>query len=283
MSRNTCPNIRANMSHKATNWAIQQKGLKPATKILLWHLADCHNPSHGCFPSQKYLSREAEMAVRSVRDHLVKLEEIGLIERVKMPVDGGFDRTEYTLKLDVIYNPPAKSAAGENEYIPPAKSAAPHRQNLPTNLVSNNPVKEPCASDDAHTKDFDLFYEEFKRSYPRMGDEEKTEDALREAIDEGAKPQDILAGAKAYDKENAENKIQYLKFSENWIADKRWRQHVVKPRSEVDPAKIIEARAKTILEAKPFLCRSITAHAAGECISAGLVTVQQCRDAGIQI
>ena len=32
------------MSHKATVWAIQQRGLKPATKIVLWFLCDRHNP-----------------------------------------------------------------------------------------------------------------------------------------------------------------------------------------------------------------------------------------------
>ncbi len=82
------------------------------------------------------------MSERSVRHHLQKLEEIGLIERQKLAAENGFDRTEYTLNFDLIYTPPAKSAAGENEYKPPAKSAATHRQKLPTNLVSNNPVKK---------------------------------------------------------------------------------------------------------------------------------------------
>jgi hypothetical protein len=39
------------MSHEATNWAIQQRGLKPTTTIVLWHLCDRHNPDFGCFPS----------------------------------------------------------------------------------------------------------------------------------------------------------------------------------------------------------------------------------------
>jgi hypothetical protein len=38
------------MSHDATNWAIQQRGLKPTTKIVLWHLCDRFNPDFGCFP-----------------------------------------------------------------------------------------------------------------------------------------------------------------------------------------------------------------------------------------
>lgn len=272
------------MSHKATNWAIQQKGLKPATKILLWHLADCHNPSQGCFPSQKYLAKESELTDRSVRTHIDKLEDLGLISRVKVSTGGGFDRTEYTLHFDVVYTPPENFSTGKNAHEPPENFSAPHRKIFPTNLVKDNLVKEPCVSGDPHTEfDFDLFYAEFERAYPRMGDVEKTEDALKEAIDGGADPKEILAGAMGYAAENEGNQPQYIKFSDNWITDKRWRQHVVKPKASVDPAEIIAARAKTILEGKPFLCRSITAHAAGECIVAGLVTVEQCRKAGVQI
>jgi hypothetical protein len=43
------------MSHDATNWAIQRRGLKPTTKIVLWHLCDRFNPDFGCFPSQDRL------------------------------------------------------------------------------------------------------------------------------------------------------------------------------------------------------------------------------------
>jgi hypothetical protein len=38
------------MSHDATNWAIKQRGLKPTTKIVLWHLCDRFNPDSGCRP-----------------------------------------------------------------------------------------------------------------------------------------------------------------------------------------------------------------------------------------
>ena len=69
------------MSHKATNWAIQVRGLKPATKLVLWFLADHHNPSYGCFPAQKTLADEAEMARSTVRSHLGILEHKGLILR----------------------------------------------------------------------------------------------------------------------------------------------------------------------------------------------------------
>ncbi|CUH70005.1 hypothetical protein TL5118_03977 [Thalassovita autumnalis] len=71
------------MSHAATNWAIQQRGLKPATKIVLWHLCDRHNPDFGCFPTQARLAEDAEMSISSLNDHLKKLEVLGLIRRIQ--------------------------------------------------------------------------------------------------------------------------------------------------------------------------------------------------------
>lgn len=69
------------MSHAATNWAIQQRGLKPITKLLLWHLADRHNPDHGCFPEQSTLATDCEISRATVNRHLDNLEKRGLIRR----------------------------------------------------------------------------------------------------------------------------------------------------------------------------------------------------------
>ncbi|MEM7301904.1 MAG: helix-turn-helix domain-containing protein [Pseudomonadota bacterium] len=72
------------MSHVATTWAIQQRGLKPATKLVLWHLADCHNRHTGrCDPSQSRLAEECEMSRSSLNVHLDLLEERGFISRIR--------------------------------------------------------------------------------------------------------------------------------------------------------------------------------------------------------
>ena len=70
------------MSHAATNWAIQQRGLKPATKIVLWHLCDRHNPDFGCFPTQARLAHDCEISRSALNDHLSQLETVGLLRRV---------------------------------------------------------------------------------------------------------------------------------------------------------------------------------------------------------
>ena len=70
------------MSHDATNWAIKQRGLKPTTKIVLWHLCDRFNPDYGCFPSQNRLARDCEISRSTLNDHLGQLEAAGLLRRV---------------------------------------------------------------------------------------------------------------------------------------------------------------------------------------------------------
>lgn len=140
------------MSHVATNWAIKQRGLKPATKIVLFYLADRHNPDHGCFPSQKTLAEDAEMSERSVRDHLDILEQKGLIQRISEQDGGKFKSTRYILEFEPDFQrqnlPKAKSACGKNEHPPAAKFAGHQRQNLPPNLV-----KEPCKGTSAAVRE----------------------------------------------------------------------------------------------------------------------------------
>jgi hypothetical protein len=72
------------MSHRATIWAIQQRGLKPATKIVLWFLCDRHNPDFGCFPTQARLADDAEMSISALNEHLARLEDLRLIHRVRV-------------------------------------------------------------------------------------------------------------------------------------------------------------------------------------------------------
>lgn len=83
------------MSHAATNWAIQQRGLPPATKLVLWHLCDRHNPDFGCFPSQAQLAEDAEVSRSQLNVHLQRLEAAGLIRRVQR-VDEATNRQQST-------------------------------------------------------------------------------------------------------------------------------------------------------------------------------------------
>jgi len=73
------------MSELATDWAILQRGLHPAAKLVLWHLCNRHTPLSGCFPSQDLLTADTEISRASLNIQLRRLEEAGLIRRHRRP------------------------------------------------------------------------------------------------------------------------------------------------------------------------------------------------------
>ena len=89
------------MSHYMTALAMKQQGLKPATKVVLYWLADHHNGETGkCFPSINRLAELSEMSRRAVEGHLETLEQLGLITRInQFRETGGKSANSYILEL----------------------------------------------------------------------------------------------------------------------------------------------------------------------------------------
>ena len=176
------------MSHKATVWAIQQRRLKPATKIVLWFLCDRHNPDFGCFPTQERLADDAEMSISALNAHLAKLEELRLIHRVRVhdprthkrqatryilgfedgfpqepsPETGdGFEGTEEEQDAD----PTPESGHGAISGFsanPSPDFAQSHLRNPETNLV-REPLSKPVKEEEdarAREAEFDRFFSE---------------------------------------------------------------------------------------------------------------------------
>ena len=151
------------MSHKATVWAIQQRGLKPATKIVLWFLCDRHNPDFGCFPTQARLADDAEMSISALNEHLAKLQDLRLIHRVRSQDPHTHKRlaTRYILGFEDGFPPEPTPDSGHGAISGfPAKPspdfAQSHLRNPEINLVReplSKPVKE---EEDAQTRDSDF-------------------------------------------------------------------------------------------------------------------------------
>ena len=116
-----------------TALAMQQKGLKPATKIVLYWIADHHNSETGaCFPSLSKLADECEMSKRAVQGHIDTLSQAGLIQRLQRSRTNG-SQTSNGYSLNLTKQP------WQNLPPPLAESATPPWQNLPAhNLVTNN-------------------------------------------------------------------------------------------------------------------------------------------------
>ena len=161
------------MSHRATVWAIQQRGLKPATKIVLWFLCDRHNPDFGCFPTQERLADDAEMSISALNEHLAVLERAGLIRRLRShdPRTHRRPATRYILGFEEGFaqEPTPEtgdgfgSTEGEQEDDPTPESghgaisgfsaepspdfAESHLRNPETNLV-REPLREPVKEEE---------------------------------------------------------------------------------------------------------------------------------------
>jgi|GEM_PF-683956 len=104
------------MSHDATNWAVKVRGISPAEARVLWHLADCHNPVFGCFPTQEYLAENCEMDERSIRRQLYSLRDKGHINWVEQREKNKRRANRYSLGFE----PGFKAAErGENPDFEP--------------------------------------------------------------------------------------------------------------------------------------------------------------------
>lgn len=244
------------MSHKATNWAITQRGLTPAAKIVLWHLADCHNPAHGCFPSQAYLADACEMHRATVNRHLDNLESAGLIrrEQVKDPTNQRQMSTRYYLNMDGPVSQNETRAVSQNMAEPCRKNEPSRVANCDTNLVREplrepvrppNPqgglfgseqipegitdpdVGDPAMKKETESESFDRFW----AAYPKC--KRKTDKPMARAVfsailhgkqkgigKTSAAP--IIAGVEGYAASNPDQ--EYIPQPARWLRGARWEQ-----------------------------------------------------------
>lgn len=286
------------MSHQALIWATAQRGLKPATKLLLIQLADHHNPVNGCFPGQELLSDECEMSIRSVRDHLGILESLGLIRRIKCGGSGTRRRSDrYVFAFEQSGGAhqeadsrsantgktasPSQENTGKPASELPANLRKNYRQNLPPNLVKE-PVRKTCA---AKQPSIENAFAEFWKAHPRPSNDGKSFKLFEDAVKAGVDPTRITRAAERYASENAGNNRMYVSYSSNWLEARRWEDYPEEPQisasdGPVPPAATFWAGK---IRSGSYVPQSAVSSALAECmVSAGLVTAAQMRRAGLQ-
>ena len=120
------------MSHYMTALAMKQPYLRPATKIVLYWLADHHNGETGdCYPSLSRLAKCCEMDKSAVHRHICTLTTKGLISvKRRRRDDGGFTSNYYILHLE--------DPMLQNEEPPISKTQHPPVAKCEPNLGSNN-------------------------------------------------------------------------------------------------------------------------------------------------
>ena len=96
------------MSHQATNWAAELRGIPPMAKLVLLRLADRADESGICYPSQRRLAAECGITERTVRNAITDLICRGLVI-IHTPSTPRGDTTRYLL----TFATPEPSSGGE--------------------------------------------------------------------------------------------------------------------------------------------------------------------------
>ena len=206
------------MSHYMTALAMKQEGLKPATKIVLYWLADHHNGETGkCFPSLARLCKVTEMGKTALVGHLDTLEKLGLIERLrKYDNNGAFKSTDYvlTLKDDTLVR---------NTDNPCSDFTPPLVRNANTNLVSNNLGSKPYTS--SKDDEVNYYFDQLWQMYPRKvgkGQARKAYVSASKKIDFF----DLLPKLEAYVSTLDGKDKQYMPHLATWLNGERWADEV---------------------------------------------------------
>jgi DNA-binding transcriptional ArsR family regulator len=210
-----------------TALAMKQQGLKPATKIVLYWLADCHNQETGqCFPSIKHLANVCEMSRRSVEGHLTVLEQIGLIKRFNQFRDrGGKTSNSYVLELlGTTEHNSSTDTDTQNLRMVCEKSAHGYTQNLRmnnlgiNNLGSNN---NKSSSDD----EVDYYFDQLWSLYPRKVGKGQARKAFK-AASKKKDFYDLLPKLMDYVQTLEGKDKQFIPHLATWLNGERWEDEV---------------------------------------------------------
>jgi hypothetical protein len=156
------------MSHQATNWAAELRGIPPMAKLVLLRLADRADESGICYPSQRRLAAECGITERTVRNAITDLICRGLVI-IHTPSTPRGDTTRY--RLTFANTPEPRSGGephsggeqedprggttfqGERNHVPvtpeprSAKPSVNHQGTLREPSVDKNPSTPECPPD----------------------------------------------------------------------------------------------------------------------------------------
>lgn len=129
------------MSVEAIAWAAKQKAGSPGAKLVLIALANYANEDGECWPSQATLAQWTEQGERTIRRHLIDLEQLGLITRKARTSSGNF--TSDLILLNVSRRP----------ILPAAILTDGQKRQLPAANLATYPSIEPKERDVSRTAD----------------------------------------------------------------------------------------------------------------------------------
>lgn len=230
------------MSIKIMHEAWQVKGITPTAKLILMCLADHANEQdRTCWPAISLIADKCDVSRSTVKRHLIELQELGLIAKRSRTGDSTLffilpeHADEQTSDLAALAGKPLlKGPEGRvnlnrvqfepgsqvnrgvgHSYEPGGGSLLNHKPSMNHQLTITLLVDEA--------------FEELWKTYPRRKGSNPKKPALlkfKQAIKAGAKPEEIISGAKAYHSQQLElGKVgtEYVAQLVTWLNQERWR------------------------------------------------------------
>ena len=213
------------MSHIMTALAMKQRGLKPATKIVLYWLADHYNGETGdCYPSINRLAQVCEMSRRSVQMQIDTLQELGLVQvSTRSRENNSQTSNGYILRLKETDGYITKPNEGvKNLHGGDAKSALGAMQNLhPHNLGNNNQGSLTIFDQRRANLLASDRFEEIWSIYPRKVGKGAAKTSFQKALKRISAEQlrDKIA---AYSKAVAGTDQKFIPHLSTWLNQERW-------------------------------------------------------------
>ena len=106
---------------------LLSKTLTDKQKLLIALIANLMNERGYCFASNKYLGECLDCSESTIKDHLKKLEEVGILGRIiKLKPNGDFDFRSLVINLEIphIPQPEKTTTLAEKLAKPPARKLA---------------------------------------------------------------------------------------------------------------------------------------------------------------
>lgn len=209
------------MSVPAINWAIEQNTLPPAQWVVLFHLAHCHNPEHGCFPSQDFLAEATNMSRRTLVRHLAALEEGGYIARKHRQNDRGtrisdFYILGFEVGFDTIRAGLSANLSRDNPCTKSTKIGTKRARNgTQTVSNSNRTVNPPLIPPEPDR------FEEAWKLFPKRVAKGRARAAWVKALKK-ADQQTIIDGIAAYAAVRQGQPDQYTAHPATWLNGEGW-------------------------------------------------------------
>ena len=202
------------MSHYMTALAMKQQGLRPATKVVLYWIADHHNSETGdCFPSINRLATLCEMSRRSVETHITALEDQGLLKRISQYRDtGGKTANSYLLDLTGTLD---NLDDAQNLRMGSEKTAHGDTQNLRmNNLVRNN-----LGNNNTYKtiSEFDKWWDK----YPRKVEKYKAATLFSKIINE-VEFNTLIEATEKFAEAVKDKEKKFIPHPTTWLNGRRW-------------------------------------------------------------